>query len=415
MFKSLRSRRTKAVTAAVAVALGAIATTAGAPSPSGAEPQQYTAAIGMGSDTTQFVMNAYAGFNMGTGPNNYTPLQSTAATGSRQIISFNALDPSGAGGQCITPKPGAPSLYRPFGSTQGRRALSQANGGNGTGYGPAVSGCGGKDYGGYIDFARSSAGPASGDTGTALTYIPMGRDAVSFAYYRPSGAPVTSLTSAQLQTIFTTAGPTVIGGVPIYACGIQLGSGTYQSWLSMVSGNNATNENTATSACNGVVSSADKPGGRLEENNPVAVKTKGDAVQAAFPGAQVVIGFSASNWVALQNGVTTPSGGGTTPPATAVGIGGIDSNPAVTGAGPYAGNATFYSSAVYGRDVYIVMPTAIITGIGNNDLKSLFVGSSAAICSSAAMATLQQYGFGTQTALPCGDTSKTGSFITGIS
>lgn len=413
MFKSRKSRLAKGVAVLAVTSLGALAVATGAPSPAGAEPQQYTAAIGMGSDTTQFVLNAYAGFNQGTVPNNYTPIQSSAATGSRQVISFNALDPTGAGGQCIVPKPGAPALYRPFGSTEGRHALSQANGGNGAGYGPASSGCGNKDYGGYIDFARSSSGPAAGDSGTDLTYIPMGRDALSFAYYKPSGSPVTALTSAQLGTLFTTAGPQVIGGVSIYACGIQLGSGTYKTWLADVSGGNATSENTATNGCNSVASSADKTGGRLEENNPVALKTKGDAVEAAHPGAEVVIGFSASNWVALQNGVTTPSGGGTTPPASVVGIGTIDGTSPTSGTGPYTPNGTFFANATYGRNVWIVMPTSIIAGLGNNDLKTLFVGSSAAICAASTLVTLQQYGFSTAASLPCGDTSTKGSFLAG--
>ncbi len=193
-----------------------------------ADPKQLTAAVGVGSDTIQDVMNAFSGTTNGI---NYVPVQSSVASGQRQVISFDAIPPAGVTGTCITPKPGAPTFDRPNGSTAGRKALSRAI--DGTKYGNTVAPvlCGGlTDTSGLIQFARSSAGPAGGDLGTALTYVPFGRDGVSFAYYRASGgAAVTSLTRAQLTTLFTT-GPTVIGGVNIIPCGIQLGSGTYGFW-----------------------------------------------------------------------------------------------------------------------------------------------------------------------------------------
>lgn len=60
------------------LALGACAVVTGSLTSAGADPQFVNAFVGVGSDTTQDVMNAQAGFANG---HNYTPLQSSAATG----------------------------------------------------------------------------------------------------------------------------------------------------------------------------------------------------------------------------------------------------------------------------------------------------------------------------------------------
>ena len=100
-----------------------------------ADPAQFGALAGFGSDTSQDVLNALAGKSNGI---LYTPIQSSAATGGRQVISFDATPPAGAADNCVTPKIGAPTFTRPNGSTQGRRALSRAQ--DGTGYGSGVPG-----------------------------------------------------------------------------------------------------------------------------------------------------------------------------------------------------------------------------------------------------------------------------------
>ncbi len=151
-----------------------------------ADPKQFSAFIGTGSDTTQDVLNALSGHLNGA---NFTPVQSSAGTGQRQIISFDATPPAGGAQDCITTKTGAPNFNRPNGSSQGTRALSRSL--DATGYGTAA--CGGpKNIAGLVDFARSSAGPTSGEiaAGTQLTYVPIARDALSFAYYRADGGTV---------------------------------------------------------------------------------------------------------------------------------------------------------------------------------------------------------------------------------
>ena len=400
---STRMKRLGAAVTTVALAASLVAN-----SSAHADPKQFSAFVGVGSDTTQDVLNAFAGFAGATTPptvagTNYVPLQSSVASGQRQLVSFDAVP----AGSCITTKTGAPSFARPNGSSAGRRALSRAI--DGTLYGSAA--CGGlKDVSGLVDFARSSAGPADGDTGTTLTYIPYGRDGVSFAYYKASaGAPVTALTRTQLTTLFST-GATTIGGVRILPCGIQTSSGTYSFWNSAANVS-AAQEAVGTNECNNLLGA----GVRAEENTPGDLKARGDAAEAAVPGTEVIIGFSAANFIAKSNGA---SAGGVT---AGVGIGGISDNGSGTNLGsPVVGSAptmtpnpTFYNDGTFGRRVYNVVRTSLLGGLpgANADLKTMFVGATSAVCSAAADVTVEKFGF--EQAPDCGVTTITGSLIAG--
>jgi hypothetical protein len=367
-----------------------------------ADPKQLTAAIGVGSDTIQDVTNAFAG---NTNNLNYVPVQSSAATGQRQIVSFDAIPPAGVTGACITVKPGAPTIDRPNGSGAGQKALSRAI--DGTGYGNTVApvNCGGiNNVSGLITFARSSAGPSAGDVGTDLTYIPFGRDGVSFAAYRANGVAVTSLTSAQLTSLFTT-GAQVIGGVRIVPCGIQAGSGTKKFWEGALG--TAGTEAAATAECNALVNPTGPLAGRAEENDGTALKLRGDALAAvpATANDEVIIGFSAASFIAKSNGVA-----GGTPPA-GVSMGSIDGVAPTTGTAPtLAANPTFYGGAVFGRNVYYIFSRLVIeSAVGNADLKSLFVGPTSSICT----ATVTIAAFGFLTIPTCGSITLHGSAIVG--
>jgi hypothetical protein len=387
------------------VACGLIAASLGASLMVGsasADPAQFTAFVGVGSDTTQDVHNALAGKSNGI---LFTPVQSSAATGGRQLISFDATPPAGAADNCITPKLGVATFTRPNGSSAGRRALSRAI--DGTGYGTAAT-CALADVSGSVDFARSSA-LTTGST-SELTYLPMGRDALSFAYYRAAGSPVTSLTRAELTSLFTT-GPQTIGGVRIVPCGIQTGSGTFQFWNTVTTAS-TTAENTATTLCNTAL-------GRAQENDGPALKARGDALAAipAEANSQVIIGFSAGAFISKSNGLADPA------PGAGVGIGSISNNGAGVNLGsPIAGTApnltpasTFYGDGTFGRVVYNVFPTSIITGPGNADLKSLFVDTDAGATNTstlcAASATINAFGF--LSVSNCGAAGITGPSLAG--
>ena len=169
---------------------------------------------------------------------------------------------------------------------------------------------------------------------------------MSFAYYAPGvGSPVTTLTSAQLNSLFTT-GPQNIGGVDIVPCSIQLGSGTYQFWNTAL-GVSASQMASATASCT-------PAGQEIQENDANGLKAKGDALGA---NKQYIIGFSAANFISQTNGV---AGSQLPAPAGTVDLGAIDAlGKPYTGAvaGPIAPSATFYASTTYGRNVYNVLPT----------------------------------------------------------
>ncbi len=368
--------------------LGATALMTFAGGTAGADPKQLDQAlVGVGSDTTQDVMNALAGEANGT---LYTPIKSSAASGNRQIISYDAT-----GSACITPRAPGPAFDRPNGSSNGRDALSQAFKTSAPGWDAAAVGCTAapKNVAGFIDFGRSSSGVTS--TSGDLTYIPFGRDALSYAYYTPAGVtPVTDLTQAQLQALHTNASASAsitVGTTRIIACRIQQGSGTFGTWNTKVGNPSQTDLNTSTGECpvNAAING-------LQENDAAALVTAGQAVNAArpTPDTMVIVGFSAANYISQVNGVAK-----TQIPALPAGavfnLGGID------GLGePYAGTApnltpaaSFYASTTWGRDVYNILPTTKATGIGNAAEKTLFVGATSAMCSAPAQAIVNKFGF----------------------
>lgn len=363
-----------------------------------ADPQQFSAFVGVGSDTTQDVLNGLAGFSNGI---QFTPIASTASAnpsvqGSFQLVSFDALKPDYVSDNCITTKIGGPSFYRPNGSGAGRKALNASSGlgGGWTGAG----GCGTlTDISGQVDFARSSS--ISSTTGTDEVFIPFGRDAVSFAAYKPGGGAVTTLTKAQLQAIYqsTTASRQVIGGVTMIPCGIQTSSGTFSFWNSALGV--AATENAATDQCNLAGTAA-----RIQENDGPALIAKATALDVTLDNFQVIVGFSAAAFTSKSNGLALPAPG-------AISLGSISDNGSGTNLGsPVSGtapnitpNATFYNDATFGRYVYNVLPVSVATGPGNAAMKNLFVGSTSKVCQ--ATATINSFGFlsaGTE----CGTTTR---------
>ena len=384
---------------AAGVAAGAMVGTSAS-----ADPAQYKALVGVGSDTTQDVLNGFSGR---IGNSFFTPIISSTGTGATQVVSFDAT-----GSACITPKVGFGAYDRPNGSTNGVRALSRAI--DGIGWGSTTGSCGRQDVAGAFDFARSSSLGSNTTTGTGssttfdLTYIPFGRDALSFASYRAAGSPVTTLTRAQLKDLYTQPanGSITVDGVKIIACGIQDGSGTFQFW-NTVHGGGTSGEVTATTQCRNLVDASTIAGkqtnGRLQESQPVQLKQIGDivAAQSGEANTQVIIGFSAGSFIAKSNGVSFPAVAGTD-----VAIGSISDNnvlggganlgsPVQAATAPATGlvpNPTFFADSWVGRDIYNVLPSAIVDDAAPNAAKDLFVGSTSAVCQ--ATTTLNAFGFG---------------------
>lgn len=365
--------------------------------------------VGVGSDTTQEVMNALQGFAAGI---SYTPLRTA---GGQQLLSFDATQ-DGTIDTCIETRTGSPAIYRPNGSSEGRRAVSRAFSIGGT-YG--IPGCGIKPVAGLVDFARSSSGPGATQTPQNLVYIPFGRDGVSWAYYSPVAANTqTALTTGQLTSLFAT-GPQIINGKLIVPCGIQDGSGTFTFWNTAL-GTTAT-EATGTAPCNGIggVPNGD---GRLQESKADQLKTKGDLLQTlslpacdgvpggspvSCAGAQVIAGFSASAYIAAGNGVSSTGFEASVHMGTITGVG-----TPVNGTAPaLSANAAFYGSGTFGRDVYNVLPKDTVDDIASV-AREMFVGPDSKVCSDAAEAIVADFGFLTLGA-NCGSTSLMGPFLSG--
>jgi hypothetical protein len=269
-----------------------------------------------------------------------------------------------------------------------------------------------------------------------LTYVPLARDAVSFGWASNGvTTPVTTLTQQQINAIYTaTTIPVVINGVDVYPCGIQSGSGTANFWLG-VTGANSSQEIAATAACNALAGST-LSGGRIEENNMTTLQTKANNLPA---GSQVIAGFSAGSFVSQANGAAPSS----LPATTTYGLGSISDNGSGTSLGaPFTGTApalapssTFYSDTKFGRDIYYVLDSAKVNAAGNNFLaiKNMFLstpagvtvpglaaGHVAEICTPAAQATANKFGFLSHTSLAggantCGNpTLKKGSLANNL-
>ncbi|MER8186595.1 substrate-binding domain-containing protein [Kitasatospora sp. NPDC094015] len=166
-----------------------------------ADPAGLRPLAGVGSDTTQGVMNALA--------------NTVTVNGQKVLGSYDAV-----GSATITTKSAAAcqGLARPNGSGAGRSALlNELNKGNGC-----------------LDFARSSSLNLAAST-PGLTYIPFAVDGVTYAVSAGSSVPL-DLTVADLHAIYT-CDPGYVGTAPNYSIRPllpQAGSGTRSFWESTV-------------------------------------------------------------------------------------------------------------------------------------------------------------------------------------
>jgi hypothetical protein len=405
--------------------------------PAGADPAFVSSYVGVGSDTTQDVFDALSGaepyppYTGAINPYQYTPLHSTAASGNKTISSFDAIPAGGSASApgCITTKLGGTNYDRPNGSGSGIHALSHAvdtTPANNT-WMAASGSCTGAavNVAGQIQFARSSRGPAV--TGTTLTYIPFGRDAVSYLYFHGTGgtADLTALPTTgpnSLQALYTSGTGTItVGAETVHACLPQGGSGTRNFFQGAIG---VTNAQANAAAIAGGCPNDGLGNITMEENGGDAfVSWAGGLTGTGVQDA--IIPFSAGSWIsqanlrALDRSATARSQA-TTDLGNPDSIGGAGAKP-YTGTAPNeAPNATFYNFssgatvATYGRDVYVVVQTSKLGTFGDAGLKSLFSGSTSQICQTAAQSTVNAFGFLTPT--NCGATTLQGGLEeTGVS
>ncbi|MEU2776021.1 Ig-like domain repeat protein [Streptomyces sp. NPDC007162] len=358
-----RMRSSAAFVAAAVVAGGlALATPAVADPDAGAFRQL----VGVGSDTTQDVLNALAGDTVnGTG---YSATAVKSATGAG-IASYDAIEPgTGSTTSNIKTRTGGPSFLRPNGSGNGRLALSEALTGDKypTSAGVSISG--------QVDFARSSGGPSV--SGTALTYIPMARDAVGVAV---KGSALDTLTADQLHDIYSGT-LTTVNGQTVHPKIPQAGSGTRKFFLAAIGLTDATLSPNVTT---------------VQENQ----------ANAALTADGALVPFSVGSWIAQINGVspdysrTAAAAGGHLAAIQLPGDTGGATSPVTTVNGKLAPVTAYYDNATFGRDVYNVVPSrAIDTGsiFFDKDLYDVFVTSgshTAALASDAAESVIAKFGF----------------------
>lgn len=357
-------------------------------------------AVGVGSDTIQDVFDAFTGadpYPPASNSNFFTPLHAT--TNNAQIASFDAVPAGSNAPGCITTILGGPTFDRPNGSSKGIEALTDSLSAS-TPWQAAGSTCttAPVNIQGQVDFARSSRGVKT--AGTTLTFIPVARDAVSFAYWDHSTNVLSNLTSAQLKSLYSSASGTItVGTDTVKACLMQAGSGTRTFWENAIGVTDAQADAAATAAgCNG-----------LEENGANQFYSSVSALPA---GTDAIIPFSVGSWISQANGAALDRSA--TGRTGGVNLGGIDgSGTPYTGIAPNeAPLATFYASTTYGRDTYVVVPTAKLSGFtASAALKGLFVSTTtttAAVCAADAGTTKQKYGF-LEPTQACGSTTLTGN------
>ena len=218
----MQNKRVLAVVGAGLV--GALAFTA---SPASADPSgtpTFRTLAGVGSDTTEGVMNGLS--------------QVVTINGVKQIASYDAF-----GSATIQTKETGCVINRPAGSGAGVTALVASL--------DAGNGC--------LDFARSSSNNSSSFAGKNLTYIPFAVDAVTYGV-RSDSSILRTLTKAQLTTIYNCgAGANYKPMLP------QFGSGTRSFFLKSLGFTDAADFTSQTNhTC---IGQTDATGAPLQENN----------------------------------------------------------------------------------------------------------------------------------------------------
>ena len=385
----LRNRGIRLI-AALAIATGTAglaSLTALSTTPASADPSSVTGYVGVGADVTQDFFDSLSGAGQPDSANTqfYTPLASSPASNSRTIQSFDAFPTGGStlNPGCITTKFGGPTFDRPNSTTNGISALVAAINGTGWENPIAAQSCTGAEVSmtGQVDFARAARGPKT--SGSLLTFIPYGRDAVSVLVFDHGDGVLNSLTTAQLTSIYSSStGTTSIGGDTVEGCLTITGSSPRSNLETAIGVSDTTAEAEA------LQDSCDQ----IQQNSGNAFYS---AVSSLPSGTDAVIPISTGDWIAQNNGVavdesnTARSNGLTLASITGIGA-------PFQGSGTSLRPVTAYYESSYGYNLNTVVSTNEITSgntLYNKGLVSLFVGSSSSLCASAFQSQMNNFGF----------------------
>jgi hypothetical protein len=405
---------------ALALLSGALVT------PANADPSSessFGTLVGVGSDTTQDLMNGIAGALGGVSNN-------------PRIASYDAVNSTGiAGGSIVTRKHGT-SINRPNGSGAGVNALLVS-----IGQSASLASAPGTwttaDTLGQVDFARSSSGPSAAVAGGVVTYVPYARDAVDYATAETTNFPQLTIGSASdtvdqngvgESTLFSIYSGKVneiaTGGsgdpklvswayeansdetlTPIHAYVPQAGSGTRKFW----DGASVMAVNETDVDANGVVFDKKVTGGTSVTDLPTPV-TPAKPVQehdgtVLENDLGAIMPFSVGKWITDANNIA-----GVTDARNGAVLGKLANVSPTTGTdGAFALNPDYLSTnSQVTRLVYNVIPTAAVAD-GSSLTNWAFVGTGSLVCSQTD--TIKKYGFGVLTAAApsasaCGDTSR---------
>ncbi|MFF3563373.1 hypothetical protein ACFYXS_25320 [Streptomyces sp. NPDC002574] len=355
-----RAKVGAAIIGAAALGVGILAAPASADAP-------IRQLAGVGSDTTQYVMNGLA---------NGTVVVN--AGGANYVTSWDAVAQTGAADPFTTKNPATTpgctfTRAEANGSSNGIKLLNAdiANGG---------SVC--------LDFARSSRQP-NDTTNSDLTWIPFAKDAVTYATdlgstigsQAPGTAGVPTLTTAQLQQIYTTCKYTDAAGAvhTVQPLLPQAGSGTRTYWLSSIGVTEA--QITAAKASCGLVDNVQEHDG------------------TAITNLNQIMPYSVAQWIA--QGKSLPGVPNRRGESRLRNIGGV--TPTTGSGSALALNPNF----VFTRDVYNVVQTSRLNEAAIDEafvVKASVPGDTADVCQDAG--TITTYGFAT---IPnCGATTLTG-------
>lgn len=417
MKPSLRNRGTRLATAlAVLCGTAGLASLATLGTQAQADPVSTTGYVGVGSDTTQDFFDSLAGASAPDTATTafYTPLHTSTATDNRVVQSFDAY-PSGGSTLtpgCITTTFGGPAFDRPNSSSAGINALLAAiNGGNS--WENSSASCTGAEVNvtGQINFARSARGPKS--TGSTLTFIPYGRDAIGVLIYDHGDGALNNLTTAQLKSIYSsTTGQTDVNGDVVEGCLPLSGSAVRSNFETAIGVSDSTASTEA---------EADDPSGTTDcsqvQQNSGNAFWDNFATTLSSGTTDAIIPISSGDWIGQANGVSVDESNtarteGLTLASITDGSNGALGQP-FTGTAPnLLPNTTYYEDTNYGYNLYTVVPSSKISGtFADLGLESLFVGPSSALCSSTYQNQMNTFGFdklqGSEGS--CGTTTQTGN------
>jgi hypothetical protein len=381
-----------------------------------ADPVSTTGYVGVGSDVTQDFFDSLSGASApdSTTTNFYTPLHTASTDDNRVVQSYDAFPEGGStlNPGCITTTAAGNTFDRPNSSTAGIAALNAEIAG-GNSWENTTGSCTGAEVNvsGQIQFARSARGPKT--TGSTLTFIPYGRDALGILIFDHGDGVLNDLTTAQLNTIYSSStGQTDIDGDEVEGCLTLTGSAPTSNLESAigVSASTALQE-----------AEADDPSGTTDCSQ--VQQNSGNAFWSQFAsnlpkGTDAILPISAGDWIAQANGVAVDESA--TARSEGLTLASITDGSNDLGL-PYSGtapdlkpNTTYYedTGGLYGYNLYTVVPTNKLSGtFADAGLESLFVGPSSALCSAAYQTQMNTFGFddlqGTEGT--CGTTTQTGN------